>query len=495
MRLQHKLISAFGIIAILVALAGFLGSNQINNVASTYYRQQEEQLPAVSSLADLKGSLPLIQLAPAQYLDKPDVEHIQELAEAEEKMHKALTTYGSIVGQEKVSTMKKDLDELFTLSREIVALKDSNTNQEWLDERLIHLDDRITEFDGKLEFEKSRIAEELKASGEMLKENIQFTLQLTIILAVSATALAIVVCMITSTSISKPILRLKHAADQIGKGNYDVETQVSQGSDEIGELCTHFGKMKEALKDKEKMQNDFISIASHELRTPIQPILGYAELASKGKVKAEDALKVILTEGKRLQRLTNDILEVSKIESGRITYDMEKVAINQVVSEIVNSFTASFSKEGVSLVTELNAPSGLNIYADTMRMRQVLNNVIGNALKFTKKGEVRVQTVYLEDKKTVEIKISDTGSGIPSELLPNLFGKFISNNVKTENKQGTGLGLFISRAIVNAHSGAITARNNGSGPGTTITITLPIHSIEVEPTSTSKANLTQYAKQ
>lgn len=189
-----------------------------------------------------------------------------------------------------------------------------------------------------------------------------------------------------------------------------------------------------------------------------------------------------MREGKRLQRLTNDILDVSRIESGRVAYDMEKVALNQVVSEIVNSFTASFGKQDVTLVTQLNAPSGLTIYADTMRMRQVLNNIIGNALKFTRKGEVKVQTDYLQDKRTVELKIIDTGSGIPMELLPNLFGKFISNNIKTENKQGTGLGLFICRGIVKAHNGTITASNNTAGPGTTITISLPIHSIEADPT-------------
>jgi signal transduction histidine kinase len=188
-------------------------------------------------------------------------------------------------------------------------------------------------------------------------------------------------------------------------------------------------------------------------------------------------------------------LDVSRIESGRITYDMEKVAINEVVLEITNSFTASFSKEDVTLITKLNAPTGLNIFADNTRMRQVLNNIIGNALKFTKKGEVKVQTDYLEDKQTVEITVTDTGSGIPSELLPNLFGKFISNNVRTENKQGTGLGLFICRAIVNAHGGTITARNNGSGPGTIITISLPIHSLEVDRPRTGTANLTYAATQ
>jgi signal transduction histidine kinase len=490
MRLQYKLIFAFGIIALLISLAGFISSNQINIVSSAYYKQQKEQLPAVSSLADLKGTLPLIALEPAQYIDKPDIEHIEGLAKAEEQMNTALTSYENIVGQEKVPTMKKDLAELFSLSREIIEFKDSGTNQEWIDERSIHLDEKIQGFDAKLELEKTRIAEELRASGEKLKDEILFTLQLTIVLAISAVVLAVTVCIFTSSSVSTPISRLKQVADQIGTGNFDVETRVTKSSDEIGELCIHLGKMKDALKNKEKMQNDFVSIASHELRTPIQPILGYAELASKGKINSADALQVILREGKRLQRLTNDILDVSRIESGRISYEMEKIAINELVSDVVNSLSASVSKDGVRLVTQLKAPKGLTAYADNIRMRQVLNNVIGNALKFTHKGEVNVHTHYLADKKMVEINITDSGQGIPLEILPNLFGKFVTSNLKIENKQGSGLGLFISKAIVEAHKGTIIAHNNDNGPGATFTIALPIHTVEKDLENSDRANLT-----
>lgn len=493
MRLQYKLISAFGVIAILISLAGYLGSSQINSLASAYYEQQNEQLPAVSSLADLKGTLPLVQLEPALYLDKPDPEHLEELAKAEEQMNLALITYGNTVGQEKVATMKNDLDELFTLSREIIALKDSDTNQELIDERVIYLDDKADAFREELTFAIDQITEEVRTSGEKLRDDIQFTLQLTIVLSISAAALAIVVLIFTSSSISRPISRLKQAADQIGKGNFEVETKVSQSSDEIGELCVHFGNMKDALKNKEKLQNDFISIASHELRTPIQPILSYAELASRGTIKTDEALKVILREGKRLQRLTNDILDVSRIDSGRITYDMEKVLINELVSEIVSAFTASFKRDDVSLLMQLNTPEGLTVYADNMRIRQVLNNITGNALKFTPSGEVRIQTDNLEGKGIVQISISDTGPGIPSEVLPNLFGKFVTNNIKIENKQGSGLGLFISKAIVEAHNGTITARNNDGGHGATFTITLPTHTFESDVEKIGRAELAHFA--
>ncbi len=475
MRLQYKLLAAFGAIAILISLAGILGSRQIMSVASAYHELQGAQSPSVISLAEIETALPTMQLEPAQYVIKPDEKHLEELGQAEEDVDEALMTYGNIVGQEKVMIIKPDLDELFRLSREIITLRDNAASQDFINERLSYLDNKINAFSEKLDTQKDRIEEEIIISDNKLNEDIAFTLQLTVILAISAVALAFAVYMFASASISKPISRLKQAADQIGNGNFDVDTKITQSSDEIGELCIHFSKMKEGLKNKEKMQNDFISIASHELRTPVQPILGAAELASKGKLRADEAFKVILKEGKRLQRLTNDILEVSRIESGRIKYDMANVNLNEFVSEIAKAFTNSLDNEDVALVTELNTLGSLTVNVDNNRMTQVLNNVIGNALKFTSRGEVKVQTDYFEDRKTVEITITDTGSGIPSELLPNLFGKFVSNNAKTENKQGTGLGLFISRAIVNAHDGTITARNNDGGQGAKFTIALPVH--------------------
>ena len=110
-------------------------------------------------------------------------------------------------------------------------------------------------------------------------------------------------------------------------------------------------------------------------------------------------------------------------------------------------------------------------------MEQVLTNIIGNAIKFTRKGEVKIETDYLLDKKQVVISVIDTGPGIAQELLPNLFGKFVTKDLRLEGQQGSGLGLFISKAIVKAHNGLITAQNNVSGHGATFRIILPVYRI------------------
>ena len=335
MRLKTKLVCAFAIIAILIGTAGYAGSYQLSNLASAYYIENEQLLPALSSLSEMKETLPIIELEPSEYIQKPDPEHLEELDEAEEHLHEALSNYGKVAGEATAVDMKMDVDNLFTMSRAIITLRDNNAPQEVLEREFGMLDDKLDEFHDRIDVERVRITDELTLSVESLKNSIQFTFQLTIILSAIAAAIAIAVTSYLSHSVSRPISRLKAAADQIGKGNYDVDTLVSKSSDEIGELCIHFGKMKEDLKNKEKLQNDFINIASHELRTPVQPIMSYTDLAARGVIKADEAIKVISVHARRLHLLTNDILDVSRLESGRIVYNMESIGLNKIVSEVV----------------------------------------------------------------------------------------------------------------------------------------------------------------
>jgi signal transduction histidine kinase len=472
MRLKTKLISTFAIIAILIGTAGYAGSYQLSNLASAYYIENEQLLPALASLSEMKETLPIIELEPSEYIQNPDPEHVEELDEAEEHMNEALSNYGKVAGQVTAMDMKGDVDNLFMMSRAILTLKDNNAPQDVLDQEFGTLDDKLDEFHDKLDSERVRITDELTLSVESLKNSIQFTYQLTIILSAIAAAIAIAVTYYLSHSISGPISRLKTAADQIGQGNYEVDTLVSNSSDEIGELCIHFGKMKQDLKNKEKMQNDFINIASHELRTPVQPIMSYTDLVSQGKVKADEAMKVISVQARRLHRLTNDILDVSRLESGRIVYNMESIGLNKLVSDFIAGLGVSLNAE-CKILTKFNCPEKVNIYADPIRMEQVLTNIIGNAIKFTRKGEVKIQTDYFSDKKQVEISVIDTGPGIPQEILPNLFGKFVTKDLRLEGQQGSGLGLFISKAIIQAHNGSITAQNSDGGHGATFRIILP----------------------
>jgi PAS domain S-box-containing protein len=233
-------------------------------------------------------------------------------------------------------------------------------------------------------------------------------------------------------------------------------------------------KANEELKAKEQLKNEFIAIASHELRTPIQPLLGYAILAKKGKVSPEAAWEGILKEARRLQQLANDILDVSRIESDSLTYQMEKVAIASVLESVADSARANLSKY-VSMDLAIDGASKeLEMDLDRSRMTQVVSNIVGNAVKFTKSGMIKIECQAFLSKNKIEIKVSDTGSGISEQVLPNLFGKFVTKNSgDTNGHGGSGLGLFISKAIVTAHKGRISAYNNATG-GATFAIVLPI---------------------
>jgi len=206
-------------------------------------------------------------------------------------------------------------------------------------------------------------------------------------------------------------------------------------------------------------------------------------IANNGQIEAKEACKGVLLEAYRLQQLTNDLLDVSRIESGSsLTYAMEKVRINEIILDVVNGVKVNL-KEGVSIETKIGGNGGdsiddnnnndMEIYADKGRIIQAISNIVGNAVKFTATGTIIVESNLSNDKKRVEIKVSDSGSGIAEDILPNLFDKFVTKTLGNENKRGTGLGLYITKAIINAHKGKIFAYNNRQGVGSTFTIVIP----------------------
>lgn len=230
-------------------------------------------------------------------------------------------------------------------------------------------------------------------------------------------------------------------------------------------------KDKEELKKKERLKNEFVAIASHELRTPIQPILGFALLAKRGTITQEVAWEGVLAEARRLQQLANDILDVSRIESDNLKYEFSKVKVNELISHAVNSLSMESGKTLEITFDHKPSEEDLVIDADRSRITQVITNVVGNAIKFTQQGSVRIESEV--QGGFIEIRVSDTGGGIPADLLPKLFEKFATKDHGGGEKKGSGLGLYISKAIVAAHNGTITAHNNEQG-GATFVIRLPL---------------------
>ena len=237
------------------------------------------------------------------------------------------------------------------------------------------------------------------------------------------------------------------------------------------ELLWNERKLNEELNRADEMQKEFINIAAHELRNPVQPILGLSGvLYTKIKdIEQRQLLDTITRNAKRLQQLTEDILDVSKIESQSIKLSKEKFNLNDVIKNAINDI-ATNKEESNNLKLIFQSEEEIFPEADRTRLTQVISNLLTNAVKFTKE-EGGTITITAEKKDTqVIVKIKDTGTGIDPEIFPRLFSKFVTKS----ERGGTGLGLFIAKNIVESHGGKIWAENNADGKGATFNFSLPI---------------------
>ena len=225
------------------------------------------------------------------------------------------------------------------------------------------------------------------------------------------------------------------------------------------------------------MKNEFVNIAAHELRTPIQPILGLSEII-RPKVNAEvrEYVDVIIRNARRLQRLTEEILDVTKIESQSLKLKKDEFNLNDVIVNCINDLTmnrAFINNDTEKKQKILYEPNDILLKADRGRVSQVISNLLSNRAKFTPEGTISIvsDSNGNQDMKNNEaiINVKDNGQGIDPDMLPKLFSKFA-----TKSFSGTGLGLFISKSIVEAHGGRIWAKNNSDGKGATFSFTIPI---------------------
>jgi len=230
-------------------------------------------------------------------------------------------------------------------------------------------------------------------------------------------------------------------------------------------------ELYEKLKEHDKMQKEFINIAAHELRTPTQSILGYAEILEMESERSRQLANPILRNAIRLQRLTGDILDVTRIESQTLRLNKEEFDLNEVISNVIKDFKSQIDSEKIKLVYEYSRVNNIIVNADKNRLNQVISNLISNSIKFSQGewGIISITTKKEQDSKTVTINVKDTGKGIDPEIIPRLFTKFA-----TKSETGTGLGLFISKSIVEAHGGRIWAENNKDGKGATFYFTIPV---------------------
>ena len=316
--------------------------------------------------------------------------------------------------------------------------------------------------------------------GEYTKDSSQYSIFIQILFAVLNIGVTTAFILYIIRKLLKPIFALINATSQIKSGNLNVVVKSKVNGDELSFLSESFNSMvtaiknyikkqnqltkqlekaNEELKSRDQLKDEFINVAAHELKTPLQPILGLCELLRDRKtdiVKDEEILDVIIRNSKRLMKLAEDILNVARIESGSFFLKKERFDICELISEIMNDIEEKIveNKKNIKLFFKLQNGNNNNdkiiVEADKNRLSQVISNLLNNAIKFTDEGSITVivGTKKINNNNTsnkVIVSIKDTGTGIDSEILPKLFTKFTT---KSAIVGGTGLGLFISKSII-----------------------------------------------
>lgn len=286
--------------------------------------------------------------------------------------------------------------------------------------------------------------------------------------------LTLLISIHTSNRFAVPITKIRHAMDRVGKGNLKTRLKL-EGSNELLKLETAFNKMVGKLEASEIAKTEFLSITSHELRTPLTPIMANLELLQYEFLgplnqQQKDNIHVILRNSKRLQVLISDILDVSRLQAGRMKFRIEKSSIMETIMRAIETVKVYANQKNISInVKDAQIP---DIFFDRQRIQQVLINIIGNAIKFTPEtGEIIIDVKISED--FITIMVTDSGIGIPAASITKIFKPFYQVDSSHARKHGgTGLGLAICKDIIDAHKGRIFAQS-APNEGTTFFVELP----------------------
>ncbi len=287
-----------------------------------------------------------------------------------------------------------------------------------------------------------------------------------------ATVAATLASLFVAGRIVGPVRHMLAATRRISAGHYDERVPIFE-QDELGALSESLNAMAAALEEGEKQRREFIVDISHELRTPLSTLQGYMEGLIDGVVEpSEETWGLMYAEAERMRRLVDDLRQLSQAETGRIALDITPTSPREIVERSAESMLPLFVEKSVKLITEL--PEDIfPVMADGDRVVQVLDNLLRNALRYTPTGEQVTVGVKALDGEVL-FRVTDRGAGIAPEHLPHVFERFYRvEKSRSRDNGGSGVGLAISRALVEAMGGRIWAESEGPGKGTSFSFTLP----------------------
>jgi signal transduction histidine kinase len=327
-----------------------------------------------------------------------------------------------------------------------------------------------------------------RAFDRTIRKALKETGQLISVVTGAALFLGMIGAFVLARSLTRPIQRIAKGTHEISQGRLDHRINLPR-KDELGSLAQDFNHMAEKLGELDRMKNDFVSNVSHELRSPLGAIESYVNLITDDLRNARvhntmDYLNIVRNNATRLRKFVNDILDVSKIEAHAMEVVKAKVNVSEMFGELIQLFGPKAQEKTIQLAQESVDP-GLSVHADPDKLAQVLTNLVSNALKFTplggrvtltaRDGVTSAVESRLPEGRFVSLAVIDTGPGIAAKDMERIFNRFeqvAEARERVHGQKGTGLGLPITRGLVEAHGGIVTV-DSDVGRGSRFTVYLP----------------------
>lgn len=471
MKIGLKLILGFLTISIIGGLVGYMGFSGSQGIIKTYNVIADETAPEIAILGKIGLLSQQLQSATVSFVlinaelsvsgesAIAVVEELKEFEETNEKLDEAILEFGQLGKVEVFEEIKEAKTGLYNTALDLIKAKKEGK----MGQPIFSLKEKLEE-SGK-DFEdiiNGYIAEgekKLVTQGTIADELATNTTNLILIVSVGGIILAISLGVFISRLISSPVKNLEMAAKEMTKGNFDVELK-STSNDEIGEFAKLFGSMAKAIKQVDRQKEEFSSMVTHELRTPLMPILSWSSALNQVKILGKltpdqsRAVNKIAANAKKLRTLIDDLLDAQKLELKKMKFAHADIHISDFMNDIFKDTITLTEQKKIQLVN--STKENFVFKSDKGRLEQVLNNLIFNAVDFVPKNTGKIEINAQSNDSQVLFYVKDNGPGVSPENQNSLFKKFYQIDTSLTRKHGgSGLGLSICKGIVEGLGGRI----------------------------------------
>jgi signal transduction histidine kinase len=476
MKVQSRLLITLASVVVLMAIPSVYGVTQLYRLRNIAVAIRLHPAKANLALGNLQAELADLDRFERSYIVSPSGELLASINRSLEKMQLYIDGLKALDYAAAAAPTDALIDTLVTATDTVEALMESGREAEATNffETVKPLLERTRASLNGIGDVIDRGSRESVQEAEDFSRDAASTVTLTFIIGVVLTLFAAVNI---TRMLSAPLRRLSGATAAVADGKFVAPTDLPYDrNDEIGDLSRSFASMTERLAELDQLKAEFVSLASHELKTPINVVGGYVELLEEGlygevNARQKEVLDLILGQAENLTRLVNQLLDLGRFESGGFQIRFEDLDLATLLNRLRRTFQALADQKQIDFVMDIETPLPL-LRADPDRLEhEVFGNLLSNAFKFTPSGG-RVRVSARTADGVVEIAVEDTGMGIPPDELANIFEKYYQVGEEARS-QGSGLGLAIARQIVRAHNGDIGV-DSEPGHGTRFWIHLPV---------------------